>query len=73
LVDERGLTRIDFLSLDVEGYEDHVLKGVDFSRHPPTYICVEARHRSAVEQVLLTNYTVVEQLTDMDVLYRVRT
>jgi FkbM family methyltransferase len=73
LNDECGLRRIDFLSLDVEGYEEHVLKGLDFSRHRPTYICVEASHRAAVEQMLLPNYTIVEQLTDMDVLYRVRT
>jgi FkbM family methyltransferase len=73
LIDECGLRRIDFLSLDVEGYEEHVLKGLDFSRHRPTYICVEASHRAAVEQVLLANYAIVEQLTDMDVLYRVRT
>lgn len=28
----RGLQRIDLLSLDVEGHEDHVLRGVDFKR-----------------------------------------
>ena len=51
LIEECGLTRIDFLSLDVEGYEEHVLRGLDFTRHRPTFICVEAleaRHRVAV-------------------------
>ena len=68
LIDECGLTRIDFLSLDVEGYEEHVLRGIDFTRHRPTFICVEtleAHHRSAVEQVLLPYYQLVEQLTEM--------
>jgi FkbM family methyltransferase len=72
LIDECGLTRVDFLSLDVEGYEEQVLRGIDFARHRPTLICVEARHRSAVEQVLLPYYTLVQQLTEMDVLYRAR-
>jgi FkbM family methyltransferase len=73
LIDECEFTRIDFLSLDVEGYEAEVLRGVDFSRHRPTFICVEARHRTAVEQVLLPHYDFVEQLTDLDVLYRAGT
>jgi FkbM family methyltransferase len=72
IIEECGLTRVDFLSLDVEGYEEQVLRGIDFVRHRPTLICVEARHRSAVEQVLLPYYTFVQQLTEMDMLYRAR-
>jgi FkbM family methyltransferase len=72
LIDECGLKRIDFLSLDVEGYEAHALRGVDFSRHRPTFICVEAGHRVAVDEVLLPYYQLVEELTEMDVLYRAR-
>jgi hypothetical protein len=49
LVDECEVKRI-------EGYEEHALKALYFSRHRPTYVCVEASHRAAVEQVLLANY-----------------
>jgi FkbM family methyltransferase len=69
LVEECGFQQIDFLSLDVEGFEEQVLRGIDFSRHRPAYICVEARYRRAVEGVLLPYYELVEQLTDMDLLF----
>ncbi len=32
---------IDFLSLDVEGYDLKVLRGNDWTRHRPTVLCVE--------------------------------
>jgi FkbM family methyltransferase len=70
ILDECGAPSIDFLSLDVEGYEGPVLRGIDFKRHKPEFICVEARKRPEVEAILLPFYTVVEQLTTMDVLYR---
>lgn len=43
LLDELNITRIDFWSLDVEGHEVEVLKGVDFKRHRPKYVVIEVR------------------------------
>jgi FkbM family methyltransferase len=34
--------KIDFLSLDVEGFDLKVLKGNDWSRHRPSVLCVES-------------------------------
>lgn len=72
LLDEMaGLERIDFFSLDVEGYELDVLKGLDFSRHRPVYILVEARFFDEINDYLTGQaYTVVEQLTHHDYLYK---
>jgi FkbM family methyltransferase len=72
LIDEAKLPRVDFLSLDVEGFEAEVLRGLDFSRHSPTYLCIEARDRREVEAVLGDRYEPVENLTRLDVLYRKR-
>jgi len=72
ILDECEVSQIDLLSLDVEGFEAPVLRGVDFQRHRPEYICVEARHRSDVDTVLRPYYSMVEQLTEMDVLYRAK-
>lgn len=36
-----GITKIDFLSLDVEGYEPEALEGIDFKTTDITYIMVE--------------------------------
>ena len=41
VVDSIGMGAIDFLSVDVEGAELSVLKGIDFRRHAPLLISVE--------------------------------
>jgi len=61
--------RIDFLSLDVEGYELEVLKGLDLRKYRPTYILVEARFFEEVHAYLEPFYELAEQLTDSDFLY----
>lgn len=71
LDDMSGIQKIDFFSLDVEGYELEVLKGLDFSRHRPVYILVEARFFEEIDGYLSEQaYEMVEQLTHHDYLYR---
>lgn len=69
LIDKFYLKSVDLLSLDVEGFEEAALRGMDFERHRPKWICVEARNRPAIDGLLLKHYRIVEQLTEMDVLY----
>ncbi|HEU0159372.1 MAG TPA: FkbM family methyltransferase [Hyphomicrobiaceae bacterium] len=42
LIDAAGLTGIDFLKIDVEGAEGEVLAGLDFGRHRPRVLLIEA-------------------------------
>jgi FkbM family methyltransferase len=42
LIDEAGLAHIDFLKIDVEGAEAEVLAGMDFARHRPRVVVIEA-------------------------------
>jgi FkbM family methyltransferase len=77
VLDEAGVTReIDLLSLDVEGGELAALRGLDFQRYAPRYLCVEARARGEIETLLGGRYEVAEVLQDsgihQDVLYRRR-
>lgn len=47
----------DLLSLDVEGSEVDVLRGLDFKRFRPKAICIEVRHENlAAVQCLLQNH-----------------
>lgn len=40
----RGIERVDFMSLDVEGAEIEVLQGIDFEVVAPAFLLVEVRH-----------------------------
>lgn len=72
ILDEQGILHVDLLSLDIEGFEAQALKGLDLSRHRPTYILVEQRYPKAIESILLPYYEVVAKLSHHDVLYRRR-
>lgn len=41
ILDEYKVDKIDLFSLDVEGYELEVLKGLDFNKYSPTYLLIE--------------------------------
>lgn len=43
VLDFYNVNHINFLSLDVEGYEAEVLRGIDFQRHAPDYLLIEVR------------------------------
>lgn len=73
VLDEARAPEIDLLSLDVEGFEPHVLAGLDFTRHAPRFILVEIRDmetgRPVIEAVLGERYEPVEALSPYDMLY----
>jgi FkbM family methyltransferase len=76
VLDDLDAPEIDLLSLDVEGYEPHVLAGLDLARHAPRYVLVEVDMRAPrhlVENALGGRYEVHTELSPHDVLYeRVR-
>jgi FkbM family methyltransferase len=41
ILDEHGFGPVDFMSLDVEGFETQVLAGLDLGRHAPRWLLVE--------------------------------
>ncbi len=74
ILDEVGVERIDFLSLDVEGYELEALRGLDLARHRPAFILVESLDVEAGREVDRhlrdAGYAAVDQLSPRDRLYR---
>lgn len=70
VLDKAGQSHVDFFSIDVEGYEREVLKGIDFSRHRPRYFLVEARDKSGIDHFMaLKNYRYLDQWSEQDFLY----
>ena len=65
LLDEVSAPRqFDLLSLDVEGNELSVLKGLDFRRYRPRWILVEVRSDDVVNYIVGQGYHLVEELSD---------
>ena len=55
---EHNVTEIDFISLDVEGYEVEVLKGLSFKRYKPTVFVIESdgpEHENQLDELLIPN------------------
>lgn len=67
---QAGDPRIDFFSLDVEGYELEVLKGIDFQRHRPATFLVEVRQPDLLDAFFAArDYQRLAQWSHHDVLY----
>jgi len=75
VLDEHGVRSLDLLSLDVEGYEIEVLKGLDLARFKPGYVLTEESGVGDVKDYLAAHgYRPLVQLSTRpftsDVLYR---
>ena len=70
LKETRSPRRIDLLSLDVEGAELEVLKGLDHSEYRFKFIVIEIRNFESMNSYLVSlGYQLVEKLTVHDYLY----
>jgi FkbM family methyltransferase len=75
VLQETGIEQLDFVSLDLEGFEAPALRGLDLDRRRPRFLLVETAGgggRAAVEEALGDAYEALEALTPDDVLYRRR-
>lgn len=70
ILEKHSVSKIDLLSLDVEGSEIDALKGIDFDKHRPTFMLIEARYRQEIDSYLDPLYEPVLNLTHHDVLYK---
>ncbi len=53
---DTGVKEIDFISLDIEGYEIHALSGLDLSKYRPRIFIIEYKddiHKAGLEAILL--------------------
>ncbi len=73
LMQHRPTGEIDLLSLDVEGMEAAVLRGLDLQRFAPRFLCIEVRDLAEIAAALGTRYrlreVLVEHPTRRDILF----
>lgn len=70
IIEECNIDKIDFLSLDVEGYELEVLKGLDFDQFAPSFILAEANNRNELDDFLRSKYDIIKEFSSKDILYK---
>jgi len=46
LLEQQGVTKIDFLNMDIEGHEPAALAGFDIERFKPELVCIEAKPKN---------------------------
>ena len=74
LLEKHQVEKVDFISLDVEGYEISVLNGFDLEKYNPTYLLIETtnlenRKNSTIDYMKQRDYTVIDQLSINDSLF----
>ena len=71
ILDEINPNEIDFFSLDVEGYELNVLKGLDFEKYKPKVILVECHGETIkpVNELLSRYYNLDNKISNIDYVY----
>lgn len=72
VLDKHQINKVDFLSLDIEGFERPALRGLDFSRHRPCFILVEAHEENKITADLSELYDYLAKLSHHDVLYKIK-
>jgi FkbM family methyltransferase len=77
VLNEAGVRAVDFLSLDVEGYEGPALEGLDLDAIRPRFMLIEVGEDEArkpqVEDVLGDRYELIAKPSPIDLFYGLRT
>lgn len=61
---------IDFFSLDVEGFEDQVIKGINFDKYNFKYFLIETTNDEVIDYLINKNYILIKKLSDHDLLFK---
>ena len=69
---EENVGQIDIFSLDVEGYETQVLRGIDFSLHRPKYILIETEQLEEIFRIIPKEYELLDKFSHHDYLLKLR-
>lgn len=62
IFEEYKVNKIDFMNIDVEGFEMQVLLSNDWERYKPEYILVEQKHISVKELIASDIYSYLKTL-----------
>lgn len=70
VLSDANVESVDFLSLDVEGFEGDALRGFDLAKWSPDYMLIECNYEQEVIGVVRGLYSVVQKVGEKDLLFR---
>lgn len=72
IINKSSYDTFDFMSIDVEGFELQVLKGLQLSKHAPKYLLVETwqHEEKEIKQYLSSYFEIESYLTEKDILFK---
>ena len=71
ILDSQNITNIDFLSLDTEGYELNILKGLNLDKYRPNYMLIEVYNKdydNIIEFLKEKNYSLLCNFTNYNLI-----
>ena len=60
---------IDFFSLDVEGFEDQVIQGINFNKYNFKFFLIETKKDEVIDFLNNNNYNLIRKLSHHDFLF----
>jgi hypothetical protein len=71
ILDQSSAPRlIDFFSLDVEGYEDKVIKGINFKKYNFKFWLIETKKKKIIQFLEKNNYKLIKKMSHHDFLFK---
>ena len=61
---------IDFFSLDVEGFEHQVIKGINFDKYNFKYFLIETKNDEVINFLINKNYILIKKFSFHDLLFK---
>ena len=71
LLDSQTITNIDILSLDTEGYELSILKGINLNKYRPNYMLIEIYKKDYNDIIIFlqqNNYSLISNFTNYNLI-----
>ncbi|MBV6624093.1 MAG: FkbM family methyltransferase [Rivularia sp. (in: Bacteria)] len=73
ILDEANIDKIDFFSLDVEGFELNALQGLDFDKYLPEFMLVECLNEQSFQEIkayIADYYDLFKKASQVDYLFK---
>lgn len=70
LLDQEGVTKVDLVSMDIEGHEPKAFAGFDIDRFAPELLVIEGKNNQVENYLAIHGYVLIERYLQYDTINR---